>query len=142
MNMERMEKILSKILETVESGNGAGEEVLGTLFVAFYEDMVKKYRPVLRALPDVADKVAADLVPVIQVFVRLLNALESDPSLQKELAVYKNHRAKNRFDDFKIYQKAGFTRHEAMQLVLQDIANFGAQRQGLSKVKELASSKK
>ncbi|QQG46181.1 MAG: hypothetical protein HYY55_04475 [Candidatus Niyogibacteria bacterium] len=140
MDLEKLEEVLDQILEAI--GNGANEDVVRDLFDVLYEGVVSEYRPVLKVLPHVADKVAADLVPIIQVFVRIFNAVESDKTLQKELAAYKNDRAKKRFAALKIYQKAGFTRHEAMQLVLQDIANFKALRQEVSKIKGPTSSKK
>jgi len=126
--------------ELLESGSDLfGDEmdakVLAVAAPALYEQFVGKYRPLLAALPAVAEQVGKDAVPVVVSVMKVLNTVMADSAMGLELEARRQQRAKSRFADLSAYKAAGFTRAEAMALVLADItASAGVQQRVSSAV--------
>lgn len=124
MNLKVLE-ILEKIQETLDKTEelGVGKEQYGILLGQLYDGLVGKYRPLVSAIPNVAEKVSKDIAPVIVSLQKIWNDIKENPDYQKELDRNVKTRVGERMKTLKIYQKAGFKRNEAMALLLLDCAN-------------------
>lgn len=121
--LDKAAVVLESIEKLLEAENGASEEVLTALVNELYEGVVKKYRPIIRVLPNVSDKISKDVTPVIVAGLKLAHTVAEDAGLQAEVERGKKLKALNRFKSLTAYEGAGFTRNEAMALILADIAN-------------------
>ncbi|OGZ06134.1 MAG: hypothetical protein A2845_01825 [Candidatus Lloydbacteria bacterium RIFCSPHIGHO2_01_FULL_49_22] len=124
MNKTKVEAVLSGILDMLNTEGGASKEVLAAFVNELYEGVVGKYRPVIHAIPLVATKAAGDITPIAVAVLKLVNTVSADQTLQEEMAVGNKLKAERRFKTLNASQSAGFTRAEAMSLLLADIAGF------------------
>lgn len=114
------------VLEGILDGQGTAKEKenqLADIIGNMYDSLVKKYRPVIRVIPLVSDKISKDLAPLFVSLLRFVNLIREDKKLQQEIQRSRNITANQRFEALKTYEKAGFSREEAMALVLQDAVN-------------------
>ena len=123
MDLKKLEKLFSgfeKILNSKEVNGEAIEQLL----IEIYDNFVSKYRPVANAVPVVVDKLVEDLMPLVTAFLRIAN--KDFPEAKDEFKKFRKNRAMNRYQSLEIYMEAGFSRPEAMRLLLQDAANVKA----------------
>lgn len=130
MDFDKVGEIFEKISGLLEVG-GANPEAIEQIAVELYDGFVAKYRPVIQAVPSITEKFAEDLAPIITAVFKLINVLNKDQDLLDEMKKFQENRAGDRFETLATYRKAGFTRPEAMVLVLQDAANAKIMRESL-----------
>lgn len=123
MDLERLEKLFFG-LEKILNSEGVNGEAIEQILVEIYDNFVSKYRPVVNAVPVVVDKLVEDLMPLVAAFLRIAN--KDFPEVEEEVKKRRQGRAMNRYKSLKIYMEAGFSRPEAMRLLLQDAANVKA----------------
>lgn len=124
--LDKVDTVLESIDKLLETKDGVSEEVLAALVNELYNGVVKKYRPVIGVLPNVSSKVGMDIIPVIVAGLKIVHTVVEDVGFQAEMERGKKLKALNRFKSLKSYEGAGFTREEAMSLILADIANHKA----------------
>ena len=125
MSLKKATKVLPKILEMLDIKN-ADNEKIAEMMIGIYESLVEKYRPLINVAPVMIDKAMKDLVPIINALCAIEANVREDKNFQKTMDRCDKLKAKQRFDQLKLYQKAGFRRTEAMSLLLQDIVNLKA----------------
>lgn len=133
--------VLESIEKLLELESGASEEVLSALVNELYEGVVKKYRPVIGVLPNVSDKIGKDISPILIAGLRIANTVTEDAGFRTEITRGKKLKAVNRFESLMAYHEAGFTREEAMSLILADIASQKANWQKVQSSAKSSSSK-
>lgn len=121
---------LEQIAPLLESGDV--ESVANVLSQA-YEGFVGTYRPLLLATSKVSEQVAADLAPVLSTVLKVVNDTANDETLQGEMARFRQLRAKGRKKALDAYISAGFTKQEAMSLILADIASLKEATKSISR---------
>lgn len=142
MKKEVIEALLNVFMKTMELGGSASEQTIGALLEGMYEGAISDYRPLIRALPGVVDKASNDLVPVILIFLNAANSIREDQDFQEALKRRDRVRAKLRMQAMNEYKEAGFSRAEAMAMLLQDIASAKSLISGISdSIKEAAGGK-
>ncbi len=141
MKMETLEAILGVFMKMLEAG-GVSEEAMGAVLQEMYETAVKDYRPIIKATPMVAEKITADLAPIIGAVGSIYTGVREHPDFKVFLQKRNQQRATERMEMLTEYTKAGFSRAEAMLLVLQDVANSKAQISDLSTTINSGSKKK
>ena len=132
MDLSKVEEILSKLMEILDIESGVSDEVVVPMVNEIYDSVVAKYRPLVRAVPHVVEKVSNDLLPVINALYKITVTVREDSEFQKIMTQGCKIRSQQRFEALKTYQEAGFKRNEAMSLLLQDIANSKAMTQAFS----------
>jgi hypothetical protein len=90
-----------------------------------YNTLIGEHRDVLAALPHLAVLVANDIRPILTAAFKMVNAIEND-ELSIELDIMRVQRAEKRMKNLTAYTYAGFTRAEAMQLILYDAEKTSA----------------
>lgn len=142
MKKEVLEALLNVFMKTMEVGGSGSEQTIGALLGEMYESAVSEYRPLIRALPGVVGKASDDLVPVVLIFLNAANSIRENQELQEALKRQDRVRAKLRMQAMKEHMEAGFTRAEAMAMILQDIASAKSSISGISdSIKEAAGGK-
>ena len=131
MSSKELETILAKLLELLDSKNPTAQGQVIESIAEQYEALVSKYRPLVQLATQGGTKVAGDIALVLTAAVSLANVLAEDPGLWDELKRFRQGAATRRFESLKIYETAGFTRAEAMALVLADIANAKSTRENI-----------
>lgn len=126
---EKIVALLNKMEGTINSNPTA---VL--LLDELYEVAVGKYRPIIKAAPQMADKVATDLTPIINSLFKIRNAVLKDEEFCEAIDELNDLRAKLRFKALKAYENAGFKRNEAFALIIQDAANAKAMLNNFSEI--------
>ena len=126
MNLEKIGDLLETIESILNTESGAGKKALAPLFDELYESVVGKYRPVIQAAPLLVGKVAGDAAPIVTAILKGVNDVVENSEFKAEIERARGIRATNRRDNYKAYTKAGFSRAEAMALVLVDAANAKA----------------
>lgn len=132
-------------LEQLLEGEGTAknkEQLVAKLIGQMYDGCVKKYRPLIRAIPLVSGRLSKDLTPLIVSLLKFANTVRENKELQKEIQRSKNITAKQRFEALKAYEKAGFSHDEAMALVLQDAASPSSTLANLAKFGSAVPTKK
>lgn len=141
MKIEALEAIFGVFMKMLEMG-GASEETMGAVLQEMYETAVKDYRPVIKAVPVLTQRITNDLVPVLVAFGNMYTGVREHPDFQKFAQKRNQQRAAERMELMTEYTKAGFSRAEAMLLVLQDVANAKASISDLSANFSSSSKKK
>ncbi len=116
------EVMLQMILGVAESEPAAAGAMLANL----YDNEVGEYRPLLKAAAPVLSAIGSDIGLVLATLVDGINSVGASPELQTSLETMRTQRAQVRKRILDSYEAAGFTRAEAMSLVMQDIANSKA----------------
>jgi hypothetical protein len=142
MKTEALEAIFGVFMKMLEMGGNVSEEAMGAVLQEMYETAVKDYRPIIKATPAVAKKITADLAPILGALGTIYTGVRRYPAFKEFLQERNQQRATERMDMLNEYTKAGFTRAEAMLLVLQDVANSKAQISDLSTTVSSSSKKK
>jgi len=133
--MDGLEGILETILDILDLPGTESEkdELIAKTVIGLYDSLVGKYRPLVKGASPLVEKLIYELMPVMNALYRSVVIIKSDPTIQLTATENKKLNAKSRIENLKIHQKAGFTRAEAMMLVLQDIANTDYNIKGFSK---------
>lgn len=118
MDLKKFEKVLDLVGGLLEV-EGLAEATITPLLQKTYNEAIGKYRPVIRALPGVAEEVAQDIVPLLKVFVSLSNEVRSDEGFQEAVAEGHALKARMQMMALKVYMDAGFAREEAMDFLLK-----------------------
>lgn len=126
MSLDKAGEMMSKVVEMLDSVEGVDNGMIAEMVAGMYESLVSKYRPVVGAVPVVIDKAFDDIMPVINAFYAVAAKMREDENFQEIMNRCGKLKAKQRFEQLKLYQGAGFQRKEAMSLLLQDIANIKA----------------
>lgn len=136
-----VEKIVAAVLgiDKFLDVDGVSVSQVSPLVKQVYEEAVKKYRPVLQSLPSLSEQLADDLLPLFKAFHELSIRIRSDDELHNLTMEDSALVAKKRQARVKIYEKAGFSREEAIALLLQDTANYQA---NVARVRDSATNKK
>ena len=132
MSSKELETILAKLLELLDSKNPTAQGQVIESIAEQYEALVSKYRPLVQLATEGGTKVAGDIAPVLTAAVSLANVLAEDPGLWDELKRFRQGAATRRIQSLRIYEAVGFTRAEAMSLVLADVTNSKALREKIS----------
>ncbi len=122
MNFEKFEDILGSLDSILSAENGTDKKSVAPLLGELYDTVVGKYRPAIQAAPMLAGKIAADAVPIIEAVLKGVNDVVENPEIEAELQRSREIRAAARRENYKAYTEAGFSRAEAMALVLVDAA--------------------
>ncbi len=130
MMREKVFEQVAELVLKVQSGEMSAEE-LNQFLRDFYDSNVNKYLFLLDSVDLLLKKATTDFQPLITTIIELMNVVREDPKFQQALLKNAELRAKLRIQILKIYIKAGFTRQEAMTLLLQDVANLHGFRQEL-----------
>lgn len=85
-----------------------------------YEDVVEPYRDVLQGLPKIFDQVGEDAAPLAAAFLKTCCDIAERQDVEAQLQRGRQIRAQTRFASLSAYTDAGFSREEAMTLVLAD----------------------
>jgi hypothetical protein len=93
--------------------------------IALYNAFTSEYRDIIAGFPHIAEMIASDLRPILLGVFKTINAIE-DQELALELETMRTSRAKKRMYNLLAYRTAGFTREEAMQLILYDAEKTSA----------------
>ena len=145
INPQKIQRLFEMFMAQVLRGENADEETLQVLLEELYDGAVKDYRPLLAAIPHLTDKIASDAAPVFAVFLKLINDIAENHTLETEVARLREITAKNRFRNLQAHKKAGFKHQEAMALVLVDAAKpsilSGAQNHIAKAGNEIATAK-
>lgn len=139
---QKIEAVLSSIMNLLDTEEGASDEAIAALVAELYDSAVDKYRPVVRAFPSVADKVAGDVTPIAITVMKLVNTISANPELQQEMDTGNILKAERRFKALNAYQAAGFKRDEAMSLMLADIVSLKESFKKVSRSARSSSSSK
>lgn len=123
MNLLKIEGLLIQLNAILDTDEETDPNAIQDLLLNIYEEAMQKYRPVLSALPGVAEKTGNDVAEIITVFLRFANTIGDDDSFQEELGRSQTRKAKRYFMALKSYQDAGFNDEQAMQILLTSIAN-------------------
>lgn len=110
-------------------GSNMPQDEVSSSLCRVYDVLVKGYRPLIRAVPAITDKAVRDLMPVFVGIMQAVDSASNDPDFLQALEKSRTTKARSRKADLDIYVEAGFTRDEAMSLLLLDVANTGAQVQ-------------
>jgi hypothetical protein len=124
----------------IDLDSATSEEVAET-GTELYNALTKKYRPLIDALPDLAKIVGKELTVVFRSFLRMTTEMAANKEFQEDLAAMQLARARNRKSAVDAYMKAGFTRKEAMELLIADAASLRAAMQDASRSASKSSSK-
>ena len=126
MDVKKIESLFEVLNQLLEIEGNADEETVGPLIQKMYLEMVSKYRPVMQVLPDVAEIATQDLVPIVMTFLTVVNGIHEDDDIRTAVDRRNVLKADMRKMALDTYQSAGFSREEAMALLLQDVANAKA----------------
>jgi hypothetical protein len=97
---------------------------LKKMLTEVYESSVGTIRPYLKEILSlIPEKLPNDLKPFLLSLITCYKKIIEDSDIQKVVIEINNITAKRRSDILKEYKKAGFSRPEAMQLLLADISN-------------------
>lgn len=139
--MDKIDKLLTAMDALLEAET-LEESSVKDLIVEFYETLVKKYRPCLKALPDVSEKVINDLKPLVYAIIKAPISFYEDEEYIRLTTKQAQLRATYRAELVKTYLDVGFSRSESMTLMLQDIANSTAQVKDVNDKLSNSQSKK
>jgi hypothetical protein len=127
LNPETREK-LGAIMGNILVQEGADPDDIMKIINLFYEEYVGQYRPFVELLEPTLEMVFKDIAPIIAGSLSgISNALQDNEKVQAVVSEWRKNRAQGRMRNLNAYVEAGFTRDEALALVLQDAANFNAQ---------------
>lgn len=128
MNTVAAERALNILLSTIKDmGPNVDQTAVNEIAAEIYEGLVGPYRPILRMAPGIADAIGKDASTVAAAIVNLMNSIADNPEVRAAMATRVAQRAKARRTNFIAYTKAGFTRSQAMDLVLLDAVNANGQ---------------
>ncbi len=119
MPFEVMLQMIAGVAETDPEG-------AGTMLADLYDNEAGEYRPLLKAAAPILAAIGSDIGLVLATLVDGINGIGASPELQTSLETMRTQRAQVRKRILDSYEAAGFTRAEAMSLVMQDIANSKA----------------
>jgi hypothetical protein len=123
----KIEEIFEKVLKTFKSYQTENvtenPEILNLIIGEFYDQIVGQYRPLVDTVPMITGKMAKDITPVIRGVINMLNIIREDESCREAIGKRNKLNAIMRREAIDAYKEEGFTREEAFNLVLQDIAN-------------------
>jgi len=117
-----VETILEKLFEAVLGDEKLSDKDAEKLLIGLYEGYANNAGPIVRAAPKVAGRVSKDLAPIIAGVLELITSTMDSTEVRGALDRFMKVRAKSRMASVDIYVKAGFTRQEAVSILLQDIA--------------------
>ncbi len=126
---EAGEAIVAALLDLAKSD----PEEAGQMLRDLYDSTVQEYRPLIGLLPAVAEGVGGDIASVLAGVLRLVTSIQEEAGLSAEIRRFRVNQAKGRFVKIEIMIEAGFTREEAMSLLLADIDAMKTAAQAVSK---------
>ncbi|NCF75250.1 MAG: hypothetical protein GWO87_02065 [Xanthomonadaceae bacterium] len=138
MDLDKVDEMLSRLIDIMDAEGVINDEIVAQLVGEIYDSIVKKYRPLVWAVPHITEKITNDLIPVINAISKVFVIVREDAEFQKIISRSCEVKSKQRFKALKTYQKAGFKRNEAMSLLIQDIANTKAGVQRLAYITKVA----
>lgn len=129
----KFDKLMAIVLAL---GGGKTKELTSDQLVDFakalFNGTTEDYRSLIDAVPQLAEIPAEDIGKLIRALMRLITRATSSKEFLTDLAALQATRAKHRKSALDMYQKAGFKRGEAFELILADIASMRAMATGIS----------
>lgn len=89
-----------------------------------YDLVIAPYKKILNELPLLSDKVSEDSKPLFLFALQSMNKVLTDEEVKKEAKVLYENIAQEKATMLKCYVDSGFTREEAMKLVISDYNNL------------------
>ncbi|MCX6744452.1 MAG: hypothetical protein NTX82_02930 [Candidatus Parcubacteria bacterium] len=132
--------VVVDLVEKLQTKKITSEQFQATV-ISLYEDNVSQFRPLVPVISTLLRNIGTDLRPATLAFLEIIVDLRKDTSFQELVATNTELKAASRIISLKIYMKAGFTRQEAMSLLLQDVANVDANIHDVMNRKSRSSSK-
>ncbi|MCX6712696.1 MAG: hypothetical protein NTY66_00625 [Candidatus Vogelbacteria bacterium] len=124
MDISEVKETIDGKIQVLMEENGGDKKAVTTALVKMYESTVAEYRPLLEILSEVAKQPGNDLGTIIATVLNIFNAASKSPALITAQAEYQKNAADSRMKALKAYTKAGFTRAEALSLVLKQMTDF------------------
>lgn len=106
--------------------NSGQAETAGEMARQLYEQKAAEIRPFVAVIRPLVEAAGGDLGTVIATLAGGINAMGENPALLAEVKRLQANRARSRMAGLNAYQEAGFTRKEALTLVLIDATNAKA----------------
>lgn len=123
-NAHKLEQLLEHLGEIVGADEPIDPKVLEKIITKLYEESVGTIRPLINVAPFLFRKIAKDSLPVAIGLVEIASTVRGDARFQAACQKLDKLKAEMQFQAMKAYIKAGFTREEAFNLLLQEIASF------------------
>ena len=116
------EVILMTLLGAAMGDKKLSDKDAAQLLLKLYEENVDNFGPLIRAFPKVAKRASKDLAPFCAGLLALASGVMEDAGIRAASEKFNKARAENRMKFIDVYMTVGFTRQEAMAILLQDIA--------------------
>ncbi|MDP2594268.1 MAG: hypothetical protein Q8P36_02965 [bacterium] len=117
------DNILKLLGELIEGNAELPDEDVGIMLVELYTEFTGSYTPFVRALPALAEPVSKDLAPAVGALLGIAGNVANDWAVQAAQRNLAKAKATNRMASYEAYQKAGFSKKEAFQLLMIDAAS-------------------
>ena len=127
---------LDELLEILKDGK-VSYSVVATFLEGSYDELISKYRPVIKALPVLSSKITTDFAPLVVLLMKVMNDIRENPEYKKESDRGDKLGARTRWNEAQAYEKMGFTHEEAVTFVL---ANIGYRREFFGKIGGLSKT--
>ncbi len=114
------------VLEGILQGEAIDERGIRKALEDLYTNNAEKVRPFTKLAPKLASMLAKDFTPLLVAVYTLVNTASQNKDVQKAALEFRKNSAKQRRSTLQEYEHVGFTREEAMALLLTDIANVKA----------------
>lgn len=116
---------ISEILETVMKvisqfiGEDSNED-LGETLGELYDSLVGNYRPLIKVLPLIVGKLSKDVTPLITAIKTVIPTMLEDEDYIEITEKNCKNIARSKYQKFKVLTSCGFTREEALSLLLAE----------------------
>lgn len=97
------------------------EDLFADVITGVYADLAKKFRPFIKLAPVVLNEGADDLTDIINVFTGFLLQIRENETFRENSKRNTTIKARKRFEMFEAYTKAGFSKNDAMKLVMLEM---------------------
>lgn len=116
-----LDRLLDRLLDMLEGSEDPDE--IAAAAEEVYDQAIKKCRPIIGLVPRLIRKIVPDIQPAVVGLLGATIQFQEDEEVQAMLSASAKLRAAHRKERLDQYEDAGFTREEAMALLLEDIAN-------------------
>lgn len=107
-----------------KNGEPPNEGALQSLVGLAHDQLRREYMPYINTAPTVAELIGKDVAPIAVALIGFFTEIADDDGVKEAVQTFTNARARSRKVALEAYLAAGFTREEAMPLLLADIAQI------------------
>lgn len=120
-----LDELLEQLLEVAETGD---EEATKKVFTEIIEQVKSKYSPLIKLAPHIVEMAQEEILPGITFILKSATAACKEKKFKKALSEFFAARAMLRKEKLESLITNGFTREEAIQIMLAEISSMNIPR--------------